>query len=288
MAAVAGGLLVCASAGAAHQGEPLCQDPTTRPFLELTTDEGRIDVRLLEDAAPHAVRRLGRLVQGPLFHPELVPDSGSVGLLDGSTFDLTRPRLEVATSGRAPAELFEVPTEIDAVALGLDRELIATTAEAMDVMQLELLREHQRRKPGGGATGLLREWVDRFHASGSADFLVGTSRQRLNEALGYSYTPGLASRPAVRGAVALRPVATDRASLRLSILLADHPLLTGRWMVVGEVSHGLEVVDAISLKPLLAPPGYRTTSYVPRDPVTIRAAELVCRPTSGQTVLEAP
>ena len=219
-------------------------DGVQRPELLITTERGQIVIQLLPAAAPQAVRHVIRLARGPLFDPRLIGEDGAgVGFYDGLVFDHARPHLEIRTSSRSPEKLFLVDAEMDAEALGLDQQRILSVAEAMDVLQRELLVAHGEAKRRGVTRPLLQEWVDRWHDSYSAEFLVGESRMRVNQALGYSYREGLDSRPVTAGAVMLVPHSPTRATARLAIALEDMPERTGRWMVIGRVLEGLDVVD---------------------------------------------
>lgn len=100
------------------------------------------------------------------------------------------------------------------------------------------------------------------------------------EAIGYRFTAGLASLPALRGAVALVPASPTESLLSLAILLADHPTRTGRWMIVGRVVQGLEVAESIALAPHAVP---EAKDNRPLVPTIVRQAELLtaCPATSG-------
>lgn len=256
----------------------VCDDPTTAPYLVLVTDAGTIAIELLPGAAPRTVERLVALARGPVFDAGTVGSADGVGYFDGLEFDYARPHLEISLSSRVPERLFTFPVEIDGRALGLDEDLVADAGEAMDIAQMELAAAAMRLKSKGGAQGRLKEWMDELRRTGQADFLVGVSRLEINQALGYVYTDGLASRPALAGAVVLRPVDTTTASARLTILLDDYPRRTGQWMVVGRVVEGLELAREISVRPLFGPQGWRDRSYTPRDPVRIITAGVECRP----------
>ncbi len=262
----------------------VCPEAGERPHLVLETQAGNITIELFEDAAPRSVGRLAEMARGPIFNPRLLAqhhDEPAVGYFDGLIFSSTKPRLEISVASRSPESLFEIPVEIDANALGLDQQLIADAGEAMDVAQMELHPQHTRLKASGGATGKLGVWLDRLTQSQDATFLVGVSRKEINETLGYQYQEGLESRPAVRGMVALRPMSKTTAGGGLTILLADYPRRTGRWMIVGRVVDGLSVAEEISLQPLSGPPGWKNSDYSPRDPVIITRSELICRPISA-------
>ena len=260
---------------------PPCPETGARPHLILNTRVGSITIELFEDAAPQTVKRLIKMARGPIFNPQLTSSSSGnpgVGYFDGLGFSMTKPHLEISITSRLPESQFEFPAEIDADALGLDQQLIADAGEAMDIAQMELYPAHRKLKKRGGTTGKLRAWLDQLTQDGNADFLVGISRKEINEALGYRYRDGLVSRPAVRGMVALRPLSKTTAGGSLTILLADHPQRTGRWMIVGRIVDGLSVAEEISLLPLSGPPGWRNRAFTPRDPVLITESEIhVCQ-----------
>lgn len=246
---------------------------TGAPCLRLETAEGAILIELARDAAPSAVATIERLARGPIYDLELVPRAEAArdaGYFDGLAFEYTRPHLELRLAVRSPAAAFTVEAELDAAALGLDRQKVADAGEAMERLQMELLPARQRPTAERRSTPRLEEWAERFESGGyDPSFLVGTSRQELLEAIGYRFRSGLASRPAVRGAVALVPASPTEALLSLTILLADHPRRTGRWVVVGRVVEGLELADAIASRPLAAA---ELRNYRPLLPVSVVSA----------------
>lgn len=251
-----------------------------KPVLTLRTREGTIAIELLPRAAPRAVARLAELARGPLFNPALLPDGEDAeapGFFDGLRFDYTHPQVEIVTESRAPERLFELAAEIDAESLGLHEKKIASAGEAMDIFQQELtVQFRERGKDPAAVTPILREWLTRFSESYDPGFLVGVSRKEVNQALGYVYESGLESRPAMAGAVLLKATAPGRAGMRLAILLADQPRRTGREMVVGRVTGGLDLARGISVRPLLVPPELRDRRYRPADPVVIERARVGC------------
>lgn len=247
--------------------------PPAPPCLRLETAAGAIVIALAPDAAPAAVAAIERLARGPIYDATVLPNPDAArgtGYFDGQPFDFARPKLELRLAGRVPAAAFEVPAEIDATALGLDDRKVADAGEAMDLLQMELLPARKRPSSERRATPRLEEWATRFEQGGyDPSFLVGTSHQELLEAIGYRFTDGLASRPALRGAVALVPSSPTEATMTLSILLADHPRRTGRWVVVGHVVSGLELADEIASRPLAS---VEMRNYRPLSPVTVERA----------------
>ena len=132
------------------------------------------------------------------------------GYYDGLAFTYTHPRVEIVTEARQPdSKRDRAPCRIDAESLGLDRKIIQDRAEAMKVLQWEVIRAHTRMGKGEDRPELLKEWIGEWRATGSADFLIGESWQRVYEALGYSTSRGLQSLPVTAGTVALQPRVAD-------------------------------------------------------------------------------
>lgn len=268
--------LVCAWAplGCASAFASTTPAPAPDPCLRLETAGGAIVLRLSRAAAPGAVAAIERLALGPIWNLDLVPRpeaARAAGYFEGLAFDYARPHLELRLPARAPGAAFSLEAELDATALGLDRERVADVGEAMDLMQFQLLPALKRPNSERVATPLLEEWARRFETDHDPAFLVGKSRQEILEAVGFRFRAGLGSLPATRGAVALVPASPTTAELSLAILLADHPTRTGRWVVVGRVAEGLDLADAISARPL-AEPALRDNR--PRHPVVVERARL--------------
>jgi len=269
------GPLVMACAAALATGAATAGDPC----LRLETPAGAIVLRFSPAAAPQAVAAIERLARGPILNLDLLPRpdaARATGYFDGLAFDYARPHLEIRLPARVPAAAFTVEAELDAAALGLDRELVPDVGKAMDLMQMELLPALKRPSSERASTPALEAWAKRFATDHDPAFLVGKSRQELLEAVGYRFRSGLASLPAVRGAVALVPVSPTAAELALAILFRDHPNRTGRWVVVGQVVEGLDIAESISARPLAEP---ALKNYRPLAPVAIDRAELssTCR-----------
>lgn len=240
-------------------------------LLVLSTSAGDVRIRLHEDAAPEALANfLGQTGQ-----------SGNDSGTGGQTIDYTRAHIEVRTSYAGSGG---IPVQLDAAALGLTEQKITTSGDAMSVVQNELVVAYRRALKRGTTTPMLEDLLAAWFETYRADFLLGRTRAEINEALGYSYSGPLPSRPVVKGSVSLVPVSPTAASARLSIALADMPRRTGRWMVIGEVVAGLEIVDAISTAPLTTPAGTKPLNYQPLNPVAIEAVRHVCvdQPTHHQ------
>jgi len=258
----------------------VCGNQSRKPYLIIATDEGSIEIELFERAAHKTIKRLIALVDGPIFNQDLIENKDEVqpiGFYDGLTFNYIKPHLEISTSERNPAGMFQFETEIDADALGLNRKLIKNRADAMSVMQRELLAAYQKVKKRGKIPGQLGLWVKKFHEAYNPDFLIGISRKEINQALGYVYKTGLESKPVVKGSVALRPVSPRISSARLTIILEDWPERTGKWMIIGHVVMGLDLADKFSIQPLVTARHIKPLSLMPLYPVGIKTVKWSCR-----------
>lgn len=269
------------SGGTSEDPPPRCPPPGV-PHLVLETAAGRIDIELLPAAAPRAVARLIRLADGPVFDPEIAFDAREgdpVGYYDGLELDLAYPHSSLSTALRPPAGSVLIPTTIDAAALGLDERRIESGADANRVWQFELFPYQADIPSDDELHPRMRRWLGRWGETKNADFLVGASRQEIDEALGYEFVDGLESRPNTRGAVALAPYDRTRSTPRLVILLADAPQFDGRRMVVGRVVSGLDVADEISARPLIPAKPVKNRPVVP---VRIERAGIECRPPASE------
>ncbi len=234
----------------------------------MDTSEGRIVIELDEWAAPATVRWLADLAVG-----SVAESNPTAGYYDGLTFDHTRPRIEIMTAERPLSEPLEFPKEVDAVALGLDQQRISSIQEAGVVLQMELFKSRHAGKRSEQLHPRLRQWLDQWRTSDSPEFLIGVSRQEINETLGYEYQRGLASRPITRGTVTLKPASLLTSSPRLNIALVDLPRRNGQWVAVGSVVEGLELADRVSFRPLVAT---KLQPFLPRSPVRIESVVFEC------------
>jgi cyclophilin family peptidyl-prolyl cis-trans isomerase len=233
----------------------------------LTTKDGPITAELFEAAAPKTLRRLAELVEAT----RSAPASKAAPL----TFDYAHPHIEIYASPLGQDVLFE--NEIDAEALGLDRDRVKDGGQAGDIIQREVVPAINRVKRSGTADARLQDWMAKWRATENASFLVGVSRKEINEALGYPYCKGLDSRPVTKGALSLQPESPGRARARLGIALSDLPTRLGRQMVIGRVVSGLDLADQISIRPLAVSPGMRSLDFKPKDPVVVGSVQLQCR-----------
>lgn len=249
-----------------------------KPYLNMITKEGAIEIELFERAAPQTISKLKALVTGPIFNPALTGggEGASVGYYDGLKFEQTKAHIQITTSERPAGKAFRMESEIDADALGLGERKIGSVGEAMDVWQFELLKPYYLKSKKKELNPKFKQWLDTWHATQSIDFLVGVSYKEVNEAKGYVYTTGLDSKPVKRGSVILKSDSPRYVTPRIGIILQDIPEETGKWMVIGQVVNGLDLAEQISLRPLTTP-SYEKPSYIARDPVEIESVKFECR-----------
>ncbi len=101
-----------------------------------------------------------------------------------------------------PRSRGHLASELDARALGLHQQHIKDAGAAMNAIQFEL--EPAFVRAGADATAQLREWIATWRQHFEPSFLIGVSRQQINEALGYRYQNGhalTARAPRQRGLV---------------------------------------------------------------------------------------
>ena len=232
---------------------------STGPCISLGTRLGTIRMGLDPAAGPHAF-------------VSLLESAGAAGNgWVGQSIDFARPRLELRIPPPLGSESRTIPTEIDAVELGLDRDTLADAGAAMNWIQAELYPALRRPTDQRRPTPIAEGWAKQFDATHDPSFLLGTSRRELLEAIGFRFRPGLASKPPVAGAVLLVPAAPDLATLGLCVLLADHPIRRGKWVVVGHMIEGEPVAKEISLMPLSSP---AARDFRPAEPIRILTASI--------------
>jgi cyclophilin family peptidyl-prolyl cis-trans isomerase len=230
--------------------------------VQLDTGLGRIELEIDSATAPAATAAVLAQLENRRF--------------DGLAFDWVQPHTEIRTG--PPADDRRLPSELDAVALGLDQRRIEHAGTAMETIQREL--EPAYMQAAGAGTPQLRTWIAQWRKLFVPDFLIGVSREEINTALGYRYQRGYASRPLRRGSVALVPAEAGSTTLALAIVLRDLPERDGRWVVIGQISSGLEIVEQISLQARVNPKRHR-----PAQPVPIVHARLL---SGGQFTRSTP
>ena len=248
-----------------------------RLYLVFETVEGNISIELLSQAAPKAVATLVRLVEGPIFDPELTGNelrTKAAGYYDGLEFDRASSGSFLTTSVRYPVDAIVIESEISADALGLSERVIKDFPEAMEVWQREILPYQRGIRREEDLHPLLAEWLKQWAETHQPDFLIGVSQESINEALGYHYQEGLPSQPVVRGAVTLEVLTPRWSSPRMTINFRNRPDHDGRRMVVGRVVSGLDLAEQLATRKLTPTKMARKRPLVP---VRINKALLECR-----------
>lgn len=217
----------------------------------LHTDQGELALVFDPAAAPLAVAALRR--------------SFERGNWNGVPISWVRPHTEIRTG--LPRDAMPLPSELSARALGLQQLRIEDAGAAMNAIQFEL--EPALLRAGAQASPQLHAWIATWREHFDAAFLVGVTRQQINEALGYRYQDGYATRPARRGSVALVPDKPGSSTLALSILLRDQSKRDGVWVVIGQVESVLDRVQSLSLARRLHP-----KSFEPEQPARITRIEV--------------
>lgn len=250
-------LSACAAQGPATFPEAASQATAAGGEIRavLDTDQGQLTLMLDPAAAPVAIAALRQSFERQEWTD--VP------------IQWVRPHTEIRTG--LPGGALPLASELSAEALGLSAIRIEDPGAAMNAIQFEL--EPAFLRAGAQASPQLREWIAAWRRDFDPGFLVGVTRLQINEALGYRYQPGHATRPARRGSVALVPDKPGSTTLALAILLRDQPKRDGCWVVIGRVESGLELVESLSLAPRLHP-----KSFEPERPARITRAAIPQEP----------
>lgn len=244
-------MLIALGACAAQQAVPaqVATPPavTGAEFRVLVdTDQGPLTLVFDPASAPRAVAELRK--------------SFAAQDWNGVPIPWVRPHTEIRTG--LPRKAMPMASELSAEALGLGAIRIEDAGAAMNAIQFEL--EPAFLRAGAAASPQLQAWISTWRAHFDAAFLIGATRQQINEALGYRYAPGYATGAMRRGSVALVAGDPGSTTLALSILLRDQPRRDGCWVVVGRVESGLDLVDRLSIAPRLHP-----KSFEPAQPARI-------------------
>lgn len=255
LASLVSGLVLCALAGCAAQPPAPAAEARALPHgafrAVLHTDQGVLNLAIDPATAPLAVATLRQSLEH--------------GDWDGVAIQWVRPHTEIRTG--VPRGAVPLASELSAGPLGLREMRIEDAGAAMNAIQFEL--EPALLRAGASATPQLRDWIADWRQHFDAAFLVGTSREQINAALGYRYQEGYATQPMRRGSVALVSDKPGSTTLALAILLRDQPKRDGCWVVIGQVESGLDLVQSLSIAPRLHP-----KSFEPEQPARITRIEI--------------
>lgn len=186
------------------------------PTAVIKTERGEITIRLLPDTAPKTVENFIALAKE--------------GYFDGITWHRVVPEYVIQSGdptgtgeGGKTADGKPLPDEICAEALGIDKTLVR------DAESLPFLREYY----GKGYNVDVDQWLDR-------------PLKEFFEALGFTYTPGLKTRKALKGAVGMAHSGPGTATSQFFIIThKPQPHLDGTFTFFAQVTAGLDVAQQI-------------------------------------------
>ncbi|MBN1916901.1 MAG: peptidylprolyl isomerase [Verrucomicrobia bacterium] len=192
------------------------QDESSGPTAIVKSEHGEITIRLLPDAAPKTVANFVALAKE--------------GYFDGITWHRVVPRYVIQTGdptgtgvGGKTADGKPLPDEICAEALGID------TLPVRDFERLAFLRDYYGKMYNVDVD----EYLDR-------------PLKEFFEAIGFTYTPGLKTRKALKGMVGMAHSGPGTAKSQWFIITDEaQPHLNGTFTFFAEVTAGLDVAHKI-------------------------------------------
>lgn len=228
-------------------------EDSSNPLLNFSTSRGEIYIELLPREAPLNVANVLALATGEKEIEDV--ESGFVfrpNYYDGQRFHRVIPGFVVQTGAAvnhplgAPGE--NLPDEINADSLGLDRQLVMLPGGSVNPM----LDINDREEFETRVLRLLLADMDideRDELENQQEQVYQRLRtlsiKALYELQGYRYQTQFSTRPISRGTVVLANSGPDSNSAEFFIALTDSPSLTGRYTVIGKVVEGMEIADAI-------------------------------------------
>jgi len=223
--------------GDAPDRKPEKPDPELSKFTSaiIKTTMGDITVALYWDAAPQTCSNFVRLIQkdfynGIIFHRVIPNFMIQTGDPNGS-----------GTGGPG----YSFADEIDADALGLSEGLAVENPNNNGDLQRAMYKLVSEKgiRTEAEANSRMKE-IEEIQAR-----LEKMTLKQVLRVLGYTFTAGLPSRPAVRASLAMANAGPDTNGSQFFINVADTPHLNGKHTVFGGVVRGIEVADAISEVP---------------------------------------
>jgi cyclophilin family peptidyl-prolyl cis-trans isomerase len=262
-------LLACL-AGAALAAEPASAAHTR---AVIATSMGDITVELFDDEAPQTVANFLGLAEGSKAFKDASGAEVRRPFYDGLVFHrvikgfMIQGGCPQGTGSGSPG--FTFPDEINAVSLGLDREM-ALQGDRLHQQCAYQQREFTRAvlEPRLAARGITRSSSQQERQAALPAVLkdaAGVSLMDFYQLLGYRYDAKLppSHRP-VMGCLAMANTGPNSNGSQFFLNLAETPHLTGKHTVFGQVVAGMAVLEAIGA--VATGPGDR-----PTVPVVIRS-----------------
>jgi peptidyl-prolyl cis-trans isomerase A (cyclophilin A) len=229
-------------------------EPAARTRLVIVTSLGEITVELFDDEAPRTVANFVGLAEGTRAFKDAKGAEVKRPFYDGLTFHrvirnfMIQGGCPLGTGMGGPGYAF--PDEINAVSLGLDREMALADGrlhQQCAYQQREFMRVVlEPRLAALGAGPDADQERRRAVFPQALQQASGVSLMAFYQALGYHYDAALppSHRPE-RYCLAMANTGPDSNGSQFFINLADTPHLTGKHTVFGQVVAGQAVVEAI-------------------------------------------
>lgn len=247
------GLAIPLLAQADSYSATAAMEDRSNPLLHFETSRGDIFIELFPREAPQNVANVLALTIG---EKEIMdPASGFVfrpNYYDGMRFHRVIPDFIIQTGASvnhplgAPGELLR--DEINANSLGLDRQMVLLSNGGTNPMlDINDRAEFEEQVLTPLLADMQIQSAEQLAAQQDRIFqrLQTLSIKALYELQGYRYQTATQTRAVTRGTVVLANSGPDSNSAEFFIALTDSPSLTGKYTVIGRVTEGMEIADAI-------------------------------------------
>jgi cyclophilin family peptidyl-prolyl cis-trans isomerase len=246
-------MLLSAPASADVSSAQAAMEDPANPLLLVRTSRGDLFMELLPQEAPANVANFLALAQGEV---EITNAAGDTSYrpryFDGSRFHRVIPGFVIQAGSPAyhplgtPAAVFD--DEINAVALGLDREFVLGADGSINsILGINSKQDFADRVLTPLYADLNIDDADELEQRQFEvlEALQEMSLRDLYEAQGYEFQTRRASRPVTRGVVALANRGPNSNGPEFFIALTDSSWLSGKYTVIGHVVEGMTVADEI-------------------------------------------
>lgn len=242
----------------------------SNPLLKISTSKGDLYIELYPSDAPLNVAHFLGLAAGEIDFTD--QNTGTLyrpRYYDGMTFHRVIPEFIIQAGSPflnplgAPEGLLK--DEINATALGLDSATVLlpnasvnpllniTSAADFSTLVLFPLYQSMGIETPEHVFSRQQEIADRLHSM---------SIKQLYQLQGYSYSEQLGGRPIERGTLALANQGPNTNSSEFFLSLGNSAHLQGKYTAIGNVVEGLEVMDAIGERPILATQTSRSSTII--------------------------